>query len=898
MKSILQIITVIFIVSLLNKGNAQTLINFDDAAKWTQGGGAFNSYQTNHQYVDGLFSATGGAAMRDVNTNTQDGFPAALGTYSWRLRDVISAQPASKDLRFTISTGGVGDFSVAVRRWDAAPNPAYRIEYSLDGATSWNLITQINNDTLDNSSNWKTINGTINSDLDNIIIRFFADDFATNPAGSERIMIDDFYWEPYGSVTPVPTVSFASAAQSVSESAGTITVNVNLTNADANDSEVDVVLGAGGTATLGDDFLFTPITLTFPGGSNSTQSFTVDIIDDIDFESTETIVFELANPTNGAVIGANGTFTLSITDNDISPITPCSELFFSEYIEGSGNNKALEIYNPTTSIINLSNYSVRLYTNGSASVSSSVVLSGNLNPGQTFVIANSQANAAVLAKANITSGVMSFTGDDALELFNIADARAVDVIGVIGTDPGDFWVVGTGTTQNHTLRRMSTVDLGTTVWIGDGDTQWDVYAQDSFNNLKLHVNSGCGAAIPVVVAATAPNSGVCQGVEVAFTCEVYGGVAPYTYLWDIDGDVITTVVPSVSYTYADGGPSSITVTVTDVNSVNNAVSFPYSAFPAPLTGFMADVVLCSPVVEVTSALVGTFTYSYTVSSGLTLMNQDVNTGEASLIGEEGMHTITQTVTDINTCSATESQSVTITLPAHTDFTIPTTICQGLTVDLSGTIAFGEWSGSGVADNGDGTGMFDTDGLVADLYEITFSTIGICGNSTTKEIEVLATPEPNFTFTTGYIIEFTNTSDNMIFPTSINWDFGDGSSYNGFDDPTHEFQDNGAYTVCLEVENGNGCTADICKTIEIIGVSVKEIARNNSISIYPNPSNGQFTLQLPSTAVVTIANVIGKEVYRNTLSGTANVDVTNLSAGTYFVTIKSNDLNQTKKIVIR
>jgi PKD repeat protein len=867
-------------------GMAQTMINFDDAAKWTAGSAGLGSYALNHTYIDGVFTATGGNALRGTTT-AQDGFSGANGTYAWRLENT-----ATVDWRMTIANGGVGVFSVAVRRWDGSPSPNYNLEYSIDNGSTWEFVALIDNAALDNLSDWKTFNGTINSANNEIVIRFKSN------GTTERIMVDDFYWEPYGAVSPSPTVSFASATQSVSESVGTLTVNVNLTNSDANAIEVDVVLGAGGTATLGDDFSFTPVTLTFPGGSNSTQTFTVDIIDDTDFEPTETIVFELTNPTNGAIIGANGTFTLSILDNDISPITPCSELFFSEYIEGSSNNKAVEIYNPTTGVIDLANYSVRSYTNGSATVSSQVILSGLLQPGQTFVIANSQANAAILSKANITSGVMSFTGDDALELYNITDARAIDVIGVIGNDPGDFWVVGTGTTQNHTLVRKSNVDLGTTVWLGDGDTQWDVYAQDSFNDLKMHTNSGCGSAIPVVVAASAPNSGVCQGVDVTFTAEVYGGVAPYSFEWDIDGDIVTSNTPSLTYVYADGGPSSITVTAIDVNNMDDAVSFPYSVFPAPSTGFMADVVLCSQFVEVTSTVTGTYTYAYTVSSGLTIENQDANSGEASLTGSAGMHTITQTITDINTCSAMESQDITITLPPNTSFTIPSAACQGEILDLSGAIAFGEWSGSGVADNGDGTGEFDTDGLDAGIYEITFSTIGICGSFTTEEIEVLATPEVNFTFTTGYNITFTNTSDNMVFPTAINWDFGDGNVYAGFDNPTHEYQANGSYTVCLEVENGNGCTEEICKTIEVVGVSVKEIAKNNTVLIYPNPSNGQFTLQLPSTSLVTVTNVIGKEVYRNTLTGTSAIDLSNLSAGTYFVSVKGGDFNQTKKMVIR
>ena len=46
----------------------------------------------------------------------------------------------------------------------------------------------------------------------------------------------------------------------------------------------------------------------------------------------------------------------------------CSDLFISEYVEGYGNNKAIEIYNPTCYAIDLSEYMVFKYSNGSTSI--------------------------------------------------------------------------------------------------------------------------------------------------------------------------------------------------------------------------------------------------------------------------------------------------------------------------------------------------------------------------------------------------------------------------------------------------------------------------------------------------------------------------------------------------
>ena len=60
----------------------------------------------------------------------------------------------------------------------------------------------------------------------------------------------------------------------------------------------------------------------------------------------------------------------------------CAKIFISEYVEGWSNNKALEIYNPTSTAIDLSQYFVARYSNGSttATVANSVQLSGTIAP--------------------------------------------------------------------------------------------------------------------------------------------------------------------------------------------------------------------------------------------------------------------------------------------------------------------------------------------------------------------------------------------------------------------------------------------------------------------------------------------------------------------------------------
>lgn len=167
-------------------------VNFDDAAKWTQGSVAFGSY-SNHSYTDGNVSVAGTNVIRNTTT-AQDGFVGAFGTYSWRLRDV-----AGSKIVITFATGGVRALKFDARRWDGTPSPDVDVNYSTDGGTTWNNYTTIDNSALDNSSNWVTfdLSGNIYKPYDNIQL-----EIVSNSAG-ERIMIDNLVYSqfPYKETT-------------------------------------------------------------------------------------------------------------------------------------------------------------------------------------------------------------------------------------------------------------------------------------------------------------------------------------------------------------------------------------------------------------------------------------------------------------------------------------------------------------------------------------------------------------------------------------------------------------------------------------------------------------------------------------------------------------------------
>ena len=154
------------------------------------------------------------------------------------------------------------------------------------------------------------------------------------------------------------------------------------------------------------------------------------------------------------------------------------DLFISEYIEGGGNNKAIEIFNGTGASVDLGagNYALRIYANGSVTPSTTIYLTGTVANAEVFVVANSGSVTGILGVADMVSGSLTHNGDDAVSLAK--NSVNLDVVGTIG-DPAAFGA-------NVTLVRTNTVSEGTTTY---ETWQWTSYASDTVDYLGSHTMS-------------------------------------------------------------------------------------------------------------------------------------------------------------------------------------------------------------------------------------------------------------------------------------------------------------------------------------------------------------------------------------------------------------------------
>jgi len=196
--------------------------------------------------------------------------------------------------------------------------------------------------------------------------------------------------------------------------------------------------------------------------------------DAVNYQGNGMVSLELANALYEASDHLPVYATLRFTESDPGF---ASDLLISEYIEGSGYNKAIEIFNGTGSAIDLADYYLEKDVDGNNIFDNTYQYSGYLGHGEVFVLANSNASQTILDLADDThSGVINFNGNDQIRL--LRDSIEIDRVGVSGD-------VAFG--KDVTLVRKAEIN---TPAPGEQDPrsngEWLAYSQDTFTYLGFH----------------------------------------------------------------------------------------------------------------------------------------------------------------------------------------------------------------------------------------------------------------------------------------------------------------------------------------------------------------------------------------------------------------------------
>lgn len=150
------------------------------------------------------------------------------------------------------------------------------------------------------------------------------------------------------------------------------------------------------------------------------------------------------------------------------------DLMISMYLEGSGFNRALEIYNYTNHTVDLSKYQLGFYLDGSEMQTQTIALTGTLGAKQSLVLVHELADEALKTKADLIVPDLYFNGNDTITI-EFYNGVIVDQLGVMGW--GLFYL------HDQTLLRKPSINEPTSDF---SITEWDLYAKDQFQLVGLY----------------------------------------------------------------------------------------------------------------------------------------------------------------------------------------------------------------------------------------------------------------------------------------------------------------------------------------------------------------------------------------------------------------------------
>jgi len=181
-----------------------------------------------------------------------------------------------------------------------------------------------------------------------------------------------------------------------------------------------------------------------------------------------------------------------------------SNVYISEYVEGSGDNQAIELFNGGSELTMADCY-LSIYRDGASESDTVVTLSdGLLAHGDTLVVCSSGFEAE--ERCDSTSDQLIFDGNDAIAL--MCNHEVVDVVGLVGSDPGTGWEGEGQSTHDQTLRRDCMATSGRTEF---SHSTWDGAAKDAWDDLGSHTSCGDGPVVCTLDAlAVEERLGACR----------------------------------------------------------------------------------------------------------------------------------------------------------------------------------------------------------------------------------------------------------------------------------------------------------------------------------------------------------------------------------------------------
>ncbi|MBL7765945.1 MAG: PKD domain-containing protein [Chitinophagaceae bacterium] len=474
----------------------------------------------------------------------------------------------------------------------------------------------------------------------------------------------------------------------------------------------------------------------------------------------------------------------------------------------------------------------------------------------------------------INSGIYTVTGTDANLCSNTASklitVHTLPIVAVASVLPND-------SVCKNTLVTMNGSGAQTYLWNGpqavSNNIPFVAISGGTYTITGVDANACSNTAtlfltvhnLPnVSVASVTPNDTVCQGTQLTLS----GGGA-INYSWS-GPQVITNAIP-----FSVNTAGVYTLTGTDANLCSNTAVQAIQVNNLP----SVNVSLVTPNDTVCQGtmltLAGSGALNYVWNGPQSISN---NIPFSAMNG--GVYQVTGT--DANLCS--NSSSVNITVNPLPVFTLgsDTSICEGTHTVLSQPFSLASviWNDNSSAD----TLLVNQGGQ----YWCAVTQNG-CTYTDSIDIAIDSLPIAHF----GYSISNSeiDVTDSSKFAQSILWKFGDGATAN-VPNASHIYSANGNYTVTMIVTNDCGSDSVSVDIKIITGLTEQEI---QYVSVYPNPSTGQFYIDLKTLnrdeISISLVDLKGAMIFRKNYSNPDQIlhlDAGAFSAGTYLLRIASGD----------
>lgn len=525
-----------------------TVIILSCSVIFAQGGVFFSEYIEGSSYNKALEIFNGTGAVIDLD-NYRIGQTHNGGGWEYWHTFPTGAQIQPGDVWVIVDEGATSDLQTVADESLAYPSvmsfngdDGRGLEVTTDGGSTWTLIDMIGIvDGGDPGDGWDAA-GVSQATSEHTLVRK-ASVLTGNPdwTAAAGTNADDSEWIVY----PQDTFDYLGYHEWSGGGGGNILPQANAgPDQTVNYSETVTLDGSGSVDPDGSltDYLWTQLS----GTSVTINNHTSSIADFIAPTSDATLEFQLTVTDDSSATAVD---TVVVTVLDISP----SAVFISEYIEGSSNNKALEIFNGTDGAIDLADFQLWRISNGgdwAEGAGNGIILSGTIPAGGVWVICNADADDAIKSVSDsVGSTITYFNGDDAVGLAQNFTGNwiLIDAVGIEGADPGDGWDVAgiTNATLNHTLVRKATVTTGNTDWItaagtGTTDSEWSVYDVDDFSHLGTH---SVNANAPLVTRLITSPVFVTSSDEIEVSADivaVVGTIASAQIWYGIDGNLLNS----------------------------------------------------------------------------------------------------------------------------------------------------------------------------------------------------------------------------------------------------------------------------------------------------------------------------------------------------------------------